>query len=211
MLRIRLTGSNKWWRRSTLNHSRSTTTEGDMGVNYEDDFIHQAVKEGARLLIPFCPDCPMRTLCRRSEMTQRGVYFLANDGILDMAIAFLNSFRTYNPSTALCLIPYADDVEQFTSLHQQYNFTVWSDVDKLRWCDDISWSFHGCVVGQYRKLAMWEGPFDRFVYIDCDTVVLHNIDFASGISTGATFSLRTRTCPKPAPGCGKTLCMPPAR
>jgi hypothetical protein len=45
-------------------------------------------------------------------MTRRGVYFLANDGILDMAIAFLNSFPTYNPSIALCLIPNADDVAQ---------------------------------------------------------------------------------------------------
>ena len=111
-------------------------------------------------------------------MTQRGVYFLADDGILDMAIAFLNSFRTYNPSIALCLIPYADNVEQLASLRQQYNFTIWSDVATLQWCDEISRSFHGCTVGQYRKLAIWEGPFDQFVYIDSDTVVLHSIDFA---------------------------------
>ena len=110
-------------------------------------------------------------------MTQRGVYFLANDGILDIAIAFLNNFRNYNPSTALCLVPYGDDVEQLTSLWQQYDFTVWRDLAPLRWCDDISRSFHGRAVGQYRKLAMWEGPFDQFVYIDCDTVVLHSIDF----------------------------------
>jgi hypothetical protein len=111
-------------------------------------------------------------------MTQRGAYFLADDGILDMAIAFLNSFRTYNPSIALCLIPYADDVKQLASLRQQYNFTIWSDVATLQWCDEISRSFHGCTVGQYRKLAIWEGPFDQFVYIDSDTVVLHSIDFA---------------------------------
>jgi hypothetical protein len=111
-------------------------------------------------------------------MTQRGVYFLANDGILDMAIAFLNSFRTHNPSIALCLIPYAEDVEQLSSLRQQYNFTIWRDAATLQRCDEISRSFHGCAVGQYRKLAIWEGPFDRFVYIDSDTVVLHSIDFA---------------------------------
>jgi hypothetical protein len=111
-------------------------------------------------------------------MIQRGVYFLASDGILDMAIAFLNSFRTHNPSIALCLIPYADDVEQLSSLQQEYNFAIWRDVATLQWCDDISRSFHGCAVGQYRKLAAWEGPFGQFVYIDCDTIVLHSIDFA---------------------------------
>jgi hypothetical protein len=109
-------------------------------------------------------------------MTRRGVYFLANDGVLDVAIAFLNSFRTYNPSTALCLVPYGDDVEQLTSQRQRYDFTIWCDLAALRWCDNISRLFHGCAVGQYRKLAMWEGPFDQFVYIDCDTVVLHSID-----------------------------------
>jgi len=111
-------------------------------------------------------------------MTQRGVYFLADDGILDMAIAFLNSFRTYNPSIALCLIPFTDDINGLASLRRQYNFTIWHDVATLQWCDEISRSFHGCAVGQYRKLAIWEGPFNPFVYIDSDTVVLHSIDFA---------------------------------
>jgi len=111
-------------------------------------------------------------------MTQQGVYFLAHDGILDMAIAFLNSFRAYNPTTKLCLIPYADDVDQLTSLGKQYNFTIWCDSATLKWCDDVGLSFHGCTLGQYRKLAIWDGPFDRFVYIDTDTVVLHSIDFA---------------------------------
>src|SRR5262245_12241805 len=110
-------------------------------------------------------------------MTERGVYFLANDRILDVAISFLNSFRVYNPITALCLVPYGDDIEQLISLRERYNFTVWNDAPALRWCDEVSRAFHGCIVGQYRKLAMWDGPFERFVYIDCDTVVLHSIEF----------------------------------
>ena len=111
-------------------------------------------------------------------MTRRGVYFLANDGILDIAIAFLNSFRCYNPSIELCLIPFSDDIERLRLLGPQYRFSIWRDVAALQWCDGIGRLFHGCTVGQYRKLAMWEGVFDEFVYIDCDTVVLHNIEFA---------------------------------
>ena len=111
-------------------------------------------------------------------MPKLGAYFLADDGILDMAIAFLNSFRTYNASISLCLIPYSDDIEQLTSLRRQYNFTIWRDVAALQWCDEISRLFHGRAVGHYRKLAMWGGSFDRFVYIDSDTVVLNNTDFA---------------------------------
>jgi hypothetical protein len=111
-------------------------------------------------------------------MPRLGAYFLADDGILDMAIAFLNSFRTYNASIPLCLIPYADDIGQLASLRRQYNFSIWRDLAALQWCDGISRMFHGCAVGQYRKLAMWGGSFDKFVYIDSDTVVLNNIDFA---------------------------------
>jgi hypothetical protein len=105
------------------------------------------------------------------------VYFVANDAILDLAIAFLNSFRAHNPSIPLCLIPFDDDVEKVARLSDQYDFTIWRDRDRLRWCDDISRKFHGRAVGQYRKLAIWDGPFDEFACIDTDTVVLTNVDF----------------------------------
>jgi hypothetical protein len=112
----------------------------------------------------------------RGGTVRRGVYFLANDTVLDQAIAFLNSFRRYNPTIPLCLVPFADNASRVSALAPQYGFDVWSRPDLLRECDDISTRFHGKVVGQYRKLAMWSGEFDEFVYIDCDTVVLHSID-----------------------------------
>lgn len=108
---------------------------------------------------------------------RRGIYFLANDGVLDQALAFLNSFRTYHPWTPLCLIPFADDISALTELQDRYGFTVFDDPAVLRQCDEIGHAFHGTTSGQYRKIAMWEGPFDEFVYIDCDTVVLHNVHF----------------------------------
>jgi hypothetical protein len=113
-------------------------------------------------------------------MTRRGVYFLANDRILELAVAFLNSFRAHNPSVPLCLVPYAEDIDELRRLESRYDFTVWPDEAPLRWCDGISRSFQDRPLGQYRKLAMWTGPFDEFVYIDCDTVVLHDIDFVFG-------------------------------
>ncbi len=109
---------------------------------------------------------------------KRGVYFLANDGILDQAVAFLNSFRAHNPTIPLCLIPFADDTTRLAALADRYQFTVWTNENVLRHCDAISAAFHyGMTMGQYRKLAMWHGPFDEFVYIDTDTVVLESVDF----------------------------------
>lgn len=109
---------------------------------------------------------------------KRGVYFLANDGILEAAIGFLNSFRTYNPSIPLCLVPFSDDSERIRALADRYRFTVWGDDAVLRRCDAISREFHdGLTMGQYRKLAIWTGDFDDFLYIDSDTIVLDSVDF----------------------------------
>jgi hypothetical protein len=105
------------------------------------------------------------------------VYFLANDTMLEFVIAFLNSFRAYNPGNALCLIPFDDECEQLLSLQSEYRFTVWADSDVLHRCDAISLRFHGRIVGHYRKLAMWSGEAEHFLYIDTDTVVLSNVDF----------------------------------
>ncbi|WP_207914305.1 MULTISPECIES: hypothetical protein [unclassified Micromonospora] len=109
---------------------------------------------------------------------KRGVYFLANDAILDRVVAFLNSFRSYNPTLPLCLVPFADDVDRLRSLAGRYGFTVWGDDDILRQCDAISREFHeGVTMGHYRKLAMWTGGFDEFVYVDSDTIMLEPVDF----------------------------------
>jgi hypothetical protein len=118
---------------------------------------------------------------RVTEAAMRhGVYFLANDRVFDQVVAFLNSFRAQNPTIELCLIPFADDTAQVEALASRYGFGIWSDTEVLRRCDAIGARFHGHPVGHYRKLAAWAGAYDRFVYIDCDTVVLHPVDFTFG-------------------------------
>ena len=43
-------------------------------------------------------------------ISKRGVYFLANDQCVELTIAFLNSFRFWNPSISLCFVPFDDRV-----------------------------------------------------------------------------------------------------
>ncbi len=108
----------------------------------------------------------------------KGVYFIANDKVIELTIAFLNSFRKFNPKISLCLIPFRDDVSEISRLKEKYNFSIYSDIEILNLCDSMSEKFHSNTIGHYRKLAIWEGPFDEFVYIDIDMLVLKNIDFA---------------------------------
>jgi len=110
--------------------------------------------------------------------TKRGVYFLANDAVLDLSIAFLNSFRKFNPDIPLCLLPYNEDCEKTYGFSRKYNFFIYPNNEVLIACDNISKNYFSYVSGNFRKLAMWEGPFEEFIYIDTDTVVLENVEFS---------------------------------
>jgi len=111
-------------------------------------------------------------------MASKGVYFVANDQIYELTVAFLKSFRIHNPSTPLCLIPYQDDIQRLSTLAETYNFSCFSDTALFERCAEISRRFHdGKVFGHYRKLAAWHGPFDEFIYIDTDTVVTSGVNY----------------------------------
>jgi hypothetical protein len=110
-------------------------------------------------------------------MQSRGAYFLANDRVFDQTVAFLNSFRAHNPDLPLCLIPYDIDIERIRALAARYRFSIFENQEFLSICDEVSRSFHGRVRGHYRKMAIWNGVFEEFLYIDIDTVVLKAVDF----------------------------------
>jgi hypothetical protein len=107
----------------------------------------------------------------------QGVYFMANNRVLELTTAFLNSFRTHNKDLMLCLIPYNDDFEQVAALKDTYNFSVFANQELLEICDAISLRFHDNIVGAYRKMVIWEGDFEQFIYIDIDTIVLESLSF----------------------------------
>jgi len=109
---------------------------------------------------------------------KRGAYFLANDQVLTLVIAFLNSFRKHNPNISLCLIPFDSNINELKKIQTEYNFSIYSDEEILKWCDQTSLYLRGEILGKLRKLAVLLGEFDEFVYFDIDTVVLDNIDFS---------------------------------
>ena len=105
------------------------------------------------------------------------MYFVANDRVIDIAIAFLNSFRKFNPEIPLCLIPFTKDNNKLKQLQNQYRFSVYENQEMLTYCDELSRQFHQETIGHYRKLVIWDGPFDEFIYIDIDILILKSLDF----------------------------------
>ncbi len=109
-------------------------------------------------------------------MAKRGVYFLANDRVSELARAFLNSFRFHNPDLPLVLIPFDANTGAIEKLQDDYGFSIFRNETLLRRFDEISHTFYPRTVGEFRKMAAWFGDFDEFIYIDVDTTLTAPLD-----------------------------------
>ena len=74
------------------------------------------------------------------------LYFLANDDVYDLTVAFLNSVRRAH-DLPLCLIPFDGRIERLGGLAGEYGFSIFDRRDILERCDAISRSFHGAPIG----------------------------------------------------------------
>ncbi|WP_414576674.1 hypothetical protein [Anabaena sp. CCY 9402-a] len=107
-----------------------------------------------------------------------GVYFSANDVVYDWTIAFLNSYRTFNPELRLILIPFDDQCDRLLKLSDTYKFEVYTDSSFSR-LEAIGKAFElgYTPTGPYwfRRYASFWGTLDYFMYLDVRQVVLANL------------------------------------
>ncbi|MBD2517993.1 hypothetical protein H6G93_24030 [Nostoc sp. FACHB-973] len=107
-----------------------------------------------------------------------GVYFSANDAVYDWTIAFLNSFRTFNPDLKLILIPFNEQCDRLLKLSNTYKFEVYTDSSFSR-LEAIGQAFElgYTPTGPYwfRRYAAFWGPLDYFMYLDARQIVLADI------------------------------------
>ena len=107
------------------------------------------------------------------------VVFLANDVVYRQAIAFLESFRTYNPDLRLSLIPFADDLFYLEKLGSLYRFDVVT-ADPRPWDELSKEVFPGApqkYANRLRKLLVFDVKAPTTVYVDIDTLVLRDMKF----------------------------------
>jgi len=115
----------------------------------------------------------------KSTADSGGIYFLANDRVLDWAIALLESIRAHDASLPLVLIPYDDRLDSLVTLAQRYSFQVYSD-SSLAKLDELGAGFapeneQPGWVPMFRKFAAFWGPLQNAIYLDCDIVVLDSL------------------------------------
>ena len=124
-----------------------------------------------------------------------GIYTLANDKVIDQLIALLNSIEKNSPDYPVCVIPYDQNIDQLKSVIEQRSEQVslfqeqvaidrWEDFASKIWqahpTASAKWEGRGVQgvnrMGMHRRFCAFDGPFDNYVYLDADTLVLDRLD-----------------------------------
>jgi hypothetical protein len=124
-----------------------------------------------------------------------GICTLANDRVYDQLIALLNSIEAIQgKNTPVCVYPYDDNTERIaTEIAKRPNVSLFDDrigieewddfarrvwdthpTAKQRWLSSGSKGYHR--FGTHRRYGAFSAPFDRFLYMDADTLLMSPID-----------------------------------
>jgi len=125
-----------------------------------------------------------------------GICTLANDRVANQLIALLNSIEAVlGPDTPVCIYPYDDNTEEIAAaIANRPNVQLFADrqimdkwdnfaraawdthpTAKERWQKAGSEGYHR--FGTHRRYCAFDGPFERFLYMDADTLLMGTVDF----------------------------------
>lgn len=114
----------------------------------------------------------------QSGMVTRGVYCLANDVVYDFFIGLCESLRKVSPDIPFELIPFDNQVDRVLRLQERYNFTV-APISSLDYWDqigEIHYKDNHVARHTYRKFHIFEGQFDKFLFLDADMVLHRSVE-----------------------------------
>ena len=125
-------------------------------------------------------------------MPSYGIYTLANDVVYDQLVALLNSIEAnVSPDMPVCVIPFNESIELVSrEIATRPNVTLfdnWAAIQRWENLADTVWAAHpeaqnkkpGTAPwgkGHHRRLAAFDGPFDRFVFYDGDSLAMKPLD-----------------------------------
>ena len=129
---------------------------------------------------------------------KRGIYTLANDAVYDQLVALLNSIQQNSGHIPVCVIAYNSETERVAAevakrdqvflLDDPALFQFWEDFSLRVWQTHPTaikqWKASGIKtqfyrVGENHRYAAFDpaAPFDEFIYLDADTLVMQPLDF----------------------------------
>ena len=124
-----------------------------------------------------------------------GVYILANDVVLDQMIALINSIeQNIGSDLPICIVPYDSNTQRSRVATQPYPQVQWFDdeaiLDKWETFARQIWRAHPTAfkvwaergisgvnrLGMHRRFCCFDGPFDKFIYLDADILAMNSFD-----------------------------------
>ncbi|UKO99777.1 Npun_R2821/Npun_R2822 family protein [Nostoc sp. UHCC 0870] len=124
-----------------------------------------------------------------------GICTLANDKVYDQLIALLNSIEAiYGQTMPVCVYPYDDHTEQIAAeIARRPQVQLYDDQNSIQQWDEFVrrvWDTHPTAqahwlkvssdkyhrVGTHRRYCAFDAPFERFVYMDADTLLMSPLD-----------------------------------
>ena len=124
-----------------------------------------------------------------------GIYILANDVVYNQLVALLNSIEiNAGNQFPVCVIPYDDRLEQVRQeVKARKNVEILEDVVSIARWEDFStevWKAHPNAfniwrergntgvyrLGMHRRFCGFDGPFERFIYLDADILVMNSLE-----------------------------------
>jgi hypothetical protein len=125
-----------------------------------------------------------------------GIYILANDVVYDQLIALLNSIEANaGREFPICIIPYNERLDRVKAeIATRNNISLFADTAVINYWDNFAtqvwknypraqktwrqWGFSELYeLPMHRKFCAIDGPFDRFIYFDADTLLMGSIDY----------------------------------
>lgn len=125
-----------------------------------------------------------------------GIYILANDVVYDQLVALLNSIEANaGKKYPICIIPYDDRLELVRrEIKTRGNVQLFEDSDAIARWDSFAvevWQTHPTIIsewrqkgitgifrkGMHRRFSLFDGPFESYIYLDADILILNSLDF----------------------------------
>jgi hypothetical protein len=127
-------------------------------------------------------------------MARTGICTLANDKVLDQVIALINSIGEFmGPDFPVCIFPYDNNCSRLReAIAHRPNVQIFQDQAAIDyWDNEVRRVLDSCIEGKkqwsaltsepyyrfgtYRRLGAFSGPFERFLYMDADTILLQDV------------------------------------
>lgn len=124
-----------------------------------------------------------------------GIYILANDVVYNQLVALLNSIEVNAGNQfPVCVIPYDDRLEQVRQeVKARKNVELLEDTACIERWENFSteiWKTHPNAfniwrergntgvyrMGMHRRFSGFDGPFERFIYLDADILVMNSLE-----------------------------------